>query len=59
MTRHTRSLGAGAAAALLLLTACSGSDTPADDVEPSDTLQSSTVDVEDGNTPAPSDSADE
>ena len=46
-------------AAALLLTGCSGGDTPADDISPQDTLQSNTVSTETDKTEGPSESPSE
>ena len=59
MTRPSRLAGVGAAA-VLLVTGCSGGDTPADDVEPQDTLQSdNTVGTETEETDGPTGSPSE
>ena len=59
MTRRAGLAGVGAAA-VLLVTGCGGSDTPADDIEPQDTLQSdNTVGTEDDSTDGPTGSPSE
>ena len=50
--------GAGAVA-VLLLGGCGNGDTPADDISPQDSLQSSTVSTETDNTDGPTESPSE
>ena len=57
MTRRRGLAGIGAGA-VLLLTACGGGDTPADDISPKETLQSNTVGTETDNTDGPTESPD-
>ncbi len=54
-----RGLAGLGAAAVLVLTACGNGDTPADDISPKDTLQSSTVGTETDNTEGPTESPSE
>ncbi len=58
MTRQ-RGLAVLGAGAVLFLTGCSNGDTPADDISPQDTLQSSTVSTETDNTDGPTESPSE
>ncbi len=57
--RTRRGLASLGAATSLVLSACGNGDTPADDISPKDTLQSSTVSTETDNTEGPTESPSE